>query len=174
MDNHPALETQITIGVLGLGHVGLITALGFAEVGWEVVGVDDNHDTSERLAWGDPHFYEPGLDDLLRKHLDSGQFQVKASVADAVQDSTVLFVCVGTPNQADGSVDLSQMDRIARQIAPQSRSLQVDCSKEHSAGPHCTACQGDYCPLFERERFRGSRKPGVPQRGDGYQRFHET
>ncbi|MBM3942644.1 MAG: UDP-glucose/GDP-mannose dehydrogenase family protein [SAR202 cluster bacterium] len=105
------------IAVLGLGHVGLPTALGLAELGWPVVGADDDQAKARRIAQGEAPFYEPGMAELLQRQLGSGRFQVAGSVPDAVQQGTILFVCVGTPLGADGRVDLSQVESVARTIA---------------------------------------------------------
>ena len=105
------------IGVLGLGHVGLPTALGFAELGWDVVGADDDRERAARIAAGRLPFFEPQLDKLLRKQLELGRFHVTELVQDAVKAADVLFVCVGTPQREDGSADLSQVEAVARTIA---------------------------------------------------------
>ena len=105
------------IGVLGLGHVGLPTALGFAELGWDVVGADDDREKAARIAAGRLPFFEPQLDKLLRKQLELGRFHVTELVQDAVKAADVLFVCVGTPQREDGSADLSQVEAVARTIA---------------------------------------------------------
>ena len=105
------------IAVLGLGHVGLPTALGFAELGWDVVGADDDREKAARIAAGRLPFFEPQLDKLLRKQLELGRFHVTELVQDAVKAADVLFVCVGTPQREDGSADLSQVEAVARTIA---------------------------------------------------------
>jgi UDPglucose 6-dehydrogenase len=105
------------LGVLGLGHVGLPTALGFAELGWAVVGTDNDAVKVRMLRLGKTPFYEPGLAELLEKHLASGKFRPVEEVDRAVQEADVLFICVGTPQRADGSADLSQVESAARVVA---------------------------------------------------------
>ncbi len=105
------------IGVLGLGHVGLPTALGFAELGWSVIGTDSDAAKADMAKGGCATFYEPGLSDLLRKHLDSGRFRVMADASKAVRESDILFICVGTPQREDGSADLSQVETAVRTVA---------------------------------------------------------
>jgi UDPglucose 6-dehydrogenase len=100
-----------------MGHVGLPTALGLAELGWKVMGADDAVDKVEQLKAGQATFYEPGMQDLLRKHLKSGRFRPTADVEEAIAASKVLFVCVGTPQREDGAADLSQIEALARTIA---------------------------------------------------------
>ncbi|MFN3468047.1 MAG: hypothetical protein ACK4WF_10180, partial [Candidatus Brocadiales bacterium] len=130
-------KSEIKISVIGLGHVGLPTALGFAELGWEVIGADDDREKVDLIARGEAPFYEPGLQDLLRKHLShsdvpsgpskirnpqseirngsfpTGCFRLAPSVSEAIQEAQVLFVCVGTPQREDGSADLSQIEAVA-------------------------------------------------------------
>jgi UDPglucose 6-dehydrogenase len=105
------------IAVLGLGHVGLPTALGFADTGWEVIGADDDAAKVDTIRSGRVPFYEPGLDDLLRRVLAGGRLTLTANVEDAVRAGTILFVCVGTPQKETGEADLSQVEATARIIA---------------------------------------------------------
>ncbi|HWP83569.1 MAG TPA: nucleotide sugar dehydrogenase [Terriglobia bacterium] len=108
---------ELKIGVLGLGHVGLPTALGLAELGWKVQGADDDAKRVRHIAEGKTPFYEPGMADLLAKHLNGGRFQPSADVDAVIRNATVLFICVGTPQHPDGTADLSQVEAVARTIA---------------------------------------------------------
>jgi UDPglucose 6-dehydrogenase len=105
------------ITVLGMGHVGLPTALGLAELGWQVFGADDVPEKVEQLKSGRATFYEPEMQELLSKHLASGRFQPTRDVDAAIAGSKVIFVCVGTPQRDDGAADLSQIEAVARTIA---------------------------------------------------------
>jgi len=105
-----------TVGVLGLGHIGLPTAVGLAELGWEVIGADEDAEKIRLIQKGTPPFFEPGLDALLAKHSATGKFRVTCDVVEAVQSASVLFVCVGTPQRENGASDLSQVEQIARTI----------------------------------------------------------
>ncbi|MCS7185717.1 MAG: UDP-glucose/GDP-mannose dehydrogenase family protein [Armatimonadetes bacterium] len=106
-----------TVGVLGLGHVGLPTAVGFAELGWQVVGTDSDSAKVSLIADGHCPFYEPDLEPLLRKNLAEGRLKVTCDVGEAVRESDILFVCVGTPQKPDGSPDLSQVEAVIRTVA---------------------------------------------------------
>lgn len=108
---------DLRIAVLGLGHVGLPTALGFADLGWWVVGAEDDPVKADSIAQRRVPFYEPGLQELLERHLDSERFTVQTDVRAAIRDANVVFVCVGTPQREDGAADLSQLDNVARSIA---------------------------------------------------------
>src|SRR5271167_5102804 len=105
------------LAVLGLGHVGLPTALGFVELGWEVIGADDDASKVAMIRSGQAPFYEPGLDNLLARGLAGGRLTLCHSVEEAVRTATILFVCVGTPQKDTGEADLSQVEAIARTIA---------------------------------------------------------
>lgn len=110
-------SSEMTIAVIGLGHVGLPTALGLAELGWNVIGADDDREKTALIGRGEMPFYEPGLEELLRKHLAAGSFRVVPDVGTATALGNVIFVCVGTPQREDGSPDLSQVEAVARTIA---------------------------------------------------------
>ncbi len=105
------------LAVLGLGHVGLPTALGFAELGWEVIGADDDASKVEMIQSGRAPFYEPGLDQLLARGLTGGRLTISTSVEETVRAASILFICVGTPQKETGEADLSQVEEIARIIA---------------------------------------------------------
>ncbi len=108
---------DIPITVLGLGHIGLPTALGLAELGRTVIGADDDTGKVGLIKSGQPPFYEPGLHDLLAKHLKSGKFQPVEDVEAAIRAGTIIFICVGTPQRESGQADLSQVEAVARAVA---------------------------------------------------------
>lgn len=111
------LRTKTTpITVLGMGHVGVPTAVGLAELGWTVTGADRDVEKMAMLREGRLTFYEPELQPLLDKHLQSGRFIPTGDVDGAIRSSTVLFLCVGTPQRSDGEADLSQVEEVARTI----------------------------------------------------------
>ncbi|HET7212149.1 MAG TPA: UDP-glucose/GDP-mannose dehydrogenase family protein [Terriglobia bacterium] len=114
---NPYTPESLKIAVIGVGHVGLPTALGLAELGWEVIGADQDEEKILQLKQGKSPFYEPGLQTLLTSNLASGKFSVTSDVASAIDAATVLFICVGTPQREDGEADLSQVEVIARLIA---------------------------------------------------------
>ena len=119
-DQSIARESQlgdVTITVLGLGHIGLPTALGLAELGSKVIGADDDIHKVGLIRSGDPIFFEPGLSELLTKHLASGRFQPIDDVDAAVRAASIIFICVGTPQKANGQADLAQVEAVARVVA---------------------------------------------------------
>jgi UDPglucose 6-dehydrogenase len=94
------------ITVFGLGFVGLTTALGFAERGHAVCGVDNDGDRRAEIAGGGVPFEEPGLGEALRRHLGNN-FRVDLDAATAAAAGDCIFYCVGTPCGADGNADLT-------------------------------------------------------------------
>lgn len=96
------------ITVLGLGFVGLTTALGFSKKGFKVYGIDVNKQRVDSIKKYEVPFYEPFLDEALREELGEN-FLVDTSLEDAVNDSKVIIICVGTPGNADGSADLTYL-----------------------------------------------------------------
>lgn len=104
------------IGVIGLGHVGLVTAACFAHVGHEIVGVDADRERIEDLRHGKLPFFEPQLQEVM-DGLPDGSLRFEFDLPDAVQGSEVLFICVGTPSAPSGEADLSQIEGLAVQIA---------------------------------------------------------
>ncbi len=108
---------KATLAVLGLGHVGLPTALGLADLGWDVIGADETLEKVDLLKSGKATFYEPGIQPLLSKHIASGRFKPTVDVAGAISSASVIFVCVGTPQSESGAPDLSQVEAVARTIA---------------------------------------------------------
>jgi UDPglucose 6-dehydrogenase len=103
--------------LIGTGYVGLVTGACFAEVGHHVVCVDNDEAKIKLLQSGGIPIYEPGLDELVRKNAAAGRLTFTASTAEGVQKSDVIFIAVPTPPLPDGSVDLSFIERVARDTA---------------------------------------------------------
>lgn len=108
---------DLRIGIVGLGHVGLVSAAGFAELGFPVVGTDKDREKLERIRKGEAPFFEPGLDELLHKHVQSGRLSVAETLAELADRADVIFICVGTPSRPDGSADLSQVEGVVRELS---------------------------------------------------------
>lgn len=104
------------IGVVGLGHVGLVTAACFAHVGHDVIGADVDGEKIEKLRLGSTPFFEPGLEELVSEGSSSGALRFTTSIEETVKAADVLFICVGTPSKASGEADLLQVERLAADI----------------------------------------------------------
>jgi UDPglucose 6-dehydrogenase len=103
--------------IIGTGYVGLVTGACFAEVGHHVICVDNNLDKIKVLQAGGIPIYEPGLEELVQRNVAAGRLRFTASTRDGVENSDVIFIAVPTPPQPDGSVDLSFIEGVAREIA---------------------------------------------------------
>jgi UDPglucose 6-dehydrogenase len=101
----------------GTGYVGLVSGACFAEVGHHVICVDNDAAKIKLLKEGGIPIYEPGLEELVKKNVAAGRLSFTTSIAEGVQKSDVIFIAVPTPPQSDGSVDLSFIERVARDIA---------------------------------------------------------
>ena len=103
------------ITVLGLGFVGLTTALGFSKKGFKVYGIDVAADRVARIKKGEVPFYEPHLDEVLREELGNN-FIMDATLQEAVINSKLIFICVGTPGNADGSANLTYLLQAVKDV----------------------------------------------------------
>jgi UDPglucose 6-dehydrogenase len=107
--------TKLTI--IGTGYVGLVTGACFAEVGHRVVCVDNDAAKVKLLQDGGIPIYEPGLEDLVQRNVANGRLCFTTSTAEGVERSDVIFIAVPTPPLPDGGVDLSFIEKVAREIA---------------------------------------------------------
>jgi UDPglucose 6-dehydrogenase len=103
--------------LIGTGYVGLVTGACFAEVGHHVICVDNDQAKIKLLKSGGIPIFEPGLEDIVKRNTAAGRLSFTASTAEGVQKSEVIFIAVPTPPLPDGSVDLSFIERVARDTA---------------------------------------------------------
>ena len=105
------------ITIIGTGYVGLVTGACFAEVGHTVTCVDADPKKVALLQAGGIPIYEPGLDDVVRRNVAAGRLLFTQSTGEGVANSEVIFIAVPTPPQPDGSVDMSYIESVAREVA---------------------------------------------------------
>lgn len=103
--------------IIGSGYVGLVSGACFAEVGHRVVCVDNDQRKVDMLQAGKIPIYEPGLEELVTRNVAAKRLRFTNSIEDGVDNSQVVFIAVPTPPQVDGSVDLTFIERVAREIA---------------------------------------------------------
>jgi UDPglucose 6-dehydrogenase len=153
--------------IIGTGYVGLVSGTCFAEVGHHVICVDSDANKVKMLQAGGIPIYEPGLEELVKKNVAAGRLAFTNSTAEGVQKSDVVFIAVPTPPQPDGSVDLSYIERVARDIAGAMTSYKIVVDKSTvpvKTGEKVTETIKRYCaakvefdvvsnPEFLREGF---------------------
>ncbi|NLZ52046.1 MAG: UDP-glucose/GDP-mannose dehydrogenase family protein [Thermoanaerobacteraceae bacterium] len=112
------------IAVAGTGYVGLVAGVCFAEVGHQVTCVDIDEEKINLMKKGISPIYEEGLEELMRKNYAAGRIDYTTDYKSAYKDADAIFIGVGTPEQPDGSANLSYIATVARQIA---ESIEKDC-----------------------------------------------
>jgi len=127
------------LAIIGAGYVGLVTAACFAEMGNEVICVDTDQAKVEALELGRIPIYEPGLEDYVKRNFQDNRLFFTTDLAPAVQRSLVIFIAVGTPQDQDGSADLSMVLQVARDIGRHMDGYKVIVEK--STVPVGTAAQ---------------------------------
>jgi GDP-mannose 6-dehydrogenase len=110
------------VSVFGLGYVGCVSAASLAAGGHHVVGVDVNADKVAAVNAGRSPIVEPGLDELLARTVAEGTLRATADAADAIEDTEVSLLCVGTPSRRNGSLDLTYLERVCEQIGRELRA----------------------------------------------------
>jgi UDPglucose 6-dehydrogenase len=117
------------IAVIGTGYVGLVTGACFAEFGVDVTCVDIDSEKIARLSSGEMPIYEPGLEQLVIKNMQSGRLQFTTDIKQAVEQALVIFLAVGTPPKIDGSPDLSFVEAAASSVAEHMNGYKVVVTK---------------------------------------------
>src|SRR6266513_473003 len=105
------------LSIIGSGYVGLVTGACFADVGHNVTCVDNDAHKIEVLRAGRVPIYEPGLEELIHRNVAADRLRFSGSIKEGVDSSQIVFIAVPTPPQSDGSVDLSFIETVAREIA---------------------------------------------------------
>ena len=104
------------ICVIGTGYVGLVAGTCLADMGNNVICVDNDLDKLEKLRNGVVPIYEPGLEELIKANVMEGRLSFSDNLSDAVKKSLVCFIAVGTPQSEDGSADLHYVEQVAESI----------------------------------------------------------
>ncbi len=114
----PADQVRPTVGVVGTGYVGLTTGACFAHLGFEVVCADIDAGKVARLQAGEIPIVEDGLAAIVSEAVAAGRLRFVIGAAQAAADADVVFLCVPTPQDDDGSADLSYIEAAAKEIGP--------------------------------------------------------
>lgn len=106
----------MSILIMGTGYVGITTAIMFAELGIQATGFDSNAAKIALLNQGHLPFHEPGMEPLLKRHLAQGTIRFVQDEQSAIRDHKVIFLCVGTPSNSDGSANLNAIRQASEWI----------------------------------------------------------
>ena len=107
---------SMNIIVMGLGYVGCVSSACLAELGHSVLGVDRDTYKITTIQSGVSPFYEPGLTELVKRNVEAGRLRAGALDKAELDKADVILLCVGTPSQANGNIDLSQLRRVCTEI----------------------------------------------------------
>ncbi len=118
-----------TIGVVGTGYVGLVTAACLADLGNRVLCADNDRQKIALLKKGGVPFYEPGLEAIVRKNIQAKRLLFTSSLEEATGAAEIIFICVGTPSLPDGSADLSAVENVASEIAHAMKEYKIIVEK---------------------------------------------
>lgn len=99
----------MNIAIIGTGYVGLVTGACFAEFGFNVICVDIDKEKIKKLTKGNIPIYEPGLDSLVKKNIEAKRLSFTDQFEEPIKKSKVIFLCIGTPSNPDGSADLTSI-----------------------------------------------------------------
>ncbi len=105
------------LAIIGSGYVGLVTGACFADVGHNVICVDNDAQKIKQLQAGEVPIYEPGLEEVIHRNVSAHRLRFTGSIQEGVDDSQIIFIAVPTPQQPDGDVDLSFLEKVSREIA---------------------------------------------------------
>ncbi len=104
------------VSIVGMGYVGIVSAVTFAKSGHEVICLDIDEEKVEMVRGGKAPIYEPGLEELLQTTVGDGWLEATTDLDAAVRNSEMTLICVGTPSRPDGSMDISYVEAAAEQI----------------------------------------------------------
>ncbi|MDX1921005.1 MAG: UDP-glucose/GDP-mannose dehydrogenase family protein [Candidatus Caenarcaniphilales bacterium] len=108
---------NLKLSIIGAGYVGLVASACFTEAGNEVLCVEKDQSKIDSINAGNIPIYEPGLEELVAKGIKSKKLRFSNNLEEAVKFSDVIFLCLGTPQEASGKADLSQVEEVSSKIA---------------------------------------------------------
>jgi len=116
--------------MIGTGYVGLVSGVCFADLGNDVICVDNNVDKINQLTKGKIPIYEPGLSELVIKNYKNKRLNFSTNLKKSVNDSDIIFICVGTPTKKGGyTADLSQIYSVAKEISSSINKFKIIVTK---------------------------------------------
>lgn len=122
-------ENKMNIAVIGTGYVGLVSGVCFSEIGNQVICVDNNEAKVEMLNEGNVPIYEPGLKELMASNMQAGKLSFTSNIAEAISQSDIIFIAVGTPSLPSGEANLSYVEQVAIEIGSHIESYKIIVTK---------------------------------------------
>lgn len=122
-------ENKMNIAVIGTGYVGLVSGVCFSEIGNQVICVDNNEAKVEMLNEGNVPIYEPGLKELMASNMQAGKLSFTSNIAEAISQSDIIFIAVGTPSLPNGEANLSYVEQVAIEIGSHIESYKIIVTK---------------------------------------------
>ena len=117
------------IAIIGTGYVGLVTGAGMSEFGNNVICADIDKNKIDKLNSGEIPIYEPGLYEIIKRNHDDNRLSFSSNVRDAILQSDVVVIAVGTPQGVSGMADISFVNSVAETISNNLNSYKVVCTK---------------------------------------------
>jgi UDPglucose 6-dehydrogenase len=130
------------ICVTGSGYVGLVTGACLADFGNQVSCVDVDENKIRSLKKGKVPFYEPGLEEIVKRNMEKGRLTFSTDVVEGIEGSTVVFCAVGTPMSADGEADLSYVEMVAKTVAEHLNDYKIVVMKSTVPAGTCNLVEG--------------------------------
>jgi UDPglucose 6-dehydrogenase len=106
----------MNISIIGTGYVGLVSGTCFAEMGNQVICVDNSPEKLKKLKNAEVTIYEPGLDTIFQRNIEKNRISFTGNLKDAVLNTDIIFLCLPTPQGEDGSADLKYVTGVAKEI----------------------------------------------------------
>ena len=117
------------ITFIGTGYVGLVSGVAISDFGHRVICADISKEKIRQLNNGSVPIYEPGLTELLKKNFDAGRLSFTYDIKNAIRDSEIIFIAVGTPEGKDGKSDITAVKSVAKVIGENINEYKVICTK---------------------------------------------
>ncbi|MBI1319695.1 MAG: nucleotide sugar dehydrogenase [Candidatus Hydrogenedens sp.] len=117
------------LAIVGTGYVGLVTGTCFADLGHDVICCDIDQKKIDLLNNGEIPIYEPGLEEMVASNIEDGRLHFTTDVGEAIRDSLMVFICVGTPPQEDGTADLTYVLGVAKRIGEEINGYKIVVDK---------------------------------------------
>ncbi len=161
----------MNITVFGVGYVGLTAGVCFSEMGNNVLCMDVDKQKIELLKSGNIPIYEPGLEEILKRNVQDDRLNFTSSFKDALDFSSILFVCLGTPTSDDGNLNLDYINSLIEDISKNSKNSKFIIIKSTVPPGTCSALQSYLDNSDNQNDFKVVSNPEFMKEGDAMNDF---